>query len=261
MKKRWFAIIAVVLLAFGIFGWNPFAAHRDVSGILDEGYTGFETGVERQSNGVYKVRALTRMPEVKAEMVRWWFADYMQTTEHYMRWHPKAHKWMDWENKSPGEIIGAAHLVHETIGRDPTVHKFRIQFVEPTEILPDWEDAPGKAAICAYAGALEEPMNFSTMCHILRDREFGAEMRSVFWMGHVSKRAEVSGSNERVWSPEGMAGNTWLARNLLIDEEMATNLMTHAIEEMGILADFLPELYAQETGAGADSEGASDNDA
>ena len=73
----------------------------------------------------------------------------------------------------------------------------------------------------------------------------------MFWMGHVSKRAQLNGSNERVWSPEGLAGNTWLARTILIDEEMATNLMTHAIEEMGILADFLPELYAAETSEGA----------
>ena len=254
MKKRWFAIAAIVLLAFGIWGWNPFAPFRDTTGVLDEGYTGFETGVERQPNGVYIVRALTRMPDVKAEMLRWWFADYLQTTQHYKMWHPTAHLWMDWENKTPGEIIGAAHLVHETIGPDPAVQKLRIQFVEPTEFLPDWEDTPGKTAICARAGLLEEPMNVSTMCHIVRDTQFGAEMRSVFWMGHVSKRAEVSGSNEIVWSPEGMAGNTWLARRVLINEEMATNLMTHAIEEMGILADLLPELYAQETAEPVGSE-------
>jgi hypothetical protein len=64
MKQRWFAIAAVVLLAFGIWGWNPFAPYRDTSGVLDDGYSGFETGAERQANGVYKVRALTRMPDV-----------------------------------------------------------------------------------------------------------------------------------------------------------------------------------------------------
>ncbi|MEP3422743.1 MAG: hypothetical protein ABJN35_13475 [Erythrobacter sp.] len=243
MKKRWIGIAALVLLVIGIWGWNPFASYRDTSGVVDSGYSGFETGVSRQSNGVYKVRALTRMPDVKAEMVRWWFADYMQTTEHYKMWHPEAHLWMDWENKKPGEIVGAAHLVHETLGSDPEIHKLRIQFVEPTEYLPEWEDTPDKVAICARAGALEEPMNFTTMCHIVRDTDFGAEMRSVFWLGHVSKRE----GNENVSSFEGLLANTWLARRILLTDEFAVDLMTHAIEEMGILADFLPELYAKET--------------
>lgn len=255
MKKRWIGIACIVAIGFAIFGWNPFAVHRDTSGILADGYTGFETGVERQANGVYKVRTLTRMPDVKAEMVRWWFADYLQTTEHYKLWHPTAHKWMDWENKKPGEIIGAAHLVHETLGLDPTIHKLRIQFVEPTDYLPDWEDGPGKTAICARAGALEEPMNFTTMCHIVRDTDFGAEMRSVFWMGHVSKRD----GNDNVFSIEGLVANTWLARMVLLDDEFATNLMTHAIEEMGILGDLLPDLHAQETASRQNEEGPTDD--
>ncbi len=34
----------------------------------------------------------------------------------------------------------------------------------------------------------------------------------------------------------------------MLDEQFATNLMTHAIQEMGYLSDFLPELYGEETG-------------
>ena len=40
---------------------------------------------------------------------------------------------MDWENKEPGEIIGASHLVHEYIGGD--LSKLRIQFVNPFEFF------------------------------------------------------------------------------------------------------------------------------
>ena len=43
-------------------------------------------------------------------------------------------------------------------------------------------------------------------------------------------------------------GNTALARYALISDQMATDLMTHAIEEMGTLSDILPELYEQENG-------------
>ncbi len=191
-------------ITIAIFGWNPFSVHRNTSGILDDGYSGFENGIDRQPNGVYRVRALTRMPDVKAKMVRWWFADYMQTTAHYKRWHPAAHIWMDWENKTPGKIIGASHLVHETLGDSPEVHKLRIQFVKPSEFLGPVEDRADRFIICARAGFLEEPINVTTMCHIVRDTEWGAEMRSVFWLGHVAKR----GGNDTITSPEGIIGNT-----------------------------------------------------
>jgi len=240
MKKILYLIGALSTL-FLIFGINPFSIHRDTTGVMSPGYTGFETGVHRQSNGVYRVRALTRMPNVKAEMVEWWFADYMKTTEHYKRWHPKAHVWMDWENKEPGKVIGASHLVHEYLGED--LHKLRIQFVDPEQILGEVTPRQGEFIICARAGDLEQPMNFSTMCHIVRDTAFGAEMRSVFWMGHVAKRD----GNDTVFSIEGLLGNTWLVRNILLNEKFAIDLMTHAIEEMGILADFLPDLYRSET--------------
>lgn len=238
--KRVILIAALLAVTFAIFGWNPFSAHRDTSGILSEGYSDFEAGVHRQSNGVYRVRALTRMPDVKAKMVRWWFADYMQTTEHYKRWHPTAHVWMDWENKKPGEIIGASHLVHEYIGED--MSKLRIQFIEPEEFLGPIKERDDRFIICARVGLLEEPINMTTMCHIVRDMAWGAEMRSVFWLGHVAKRD----GNETVASVEGVLGNTWLARHLLVDEKLAVDLMTHAIQEMGYLADFLPELYTEE---------------
>lgn len=239
MKKILWGLVGLAVF-IALFGWNPLSAYRDTSGVLAAGYSGFETGVHRQPNGVYRVRALTRMPGVRAEMVEWWFADYMQTTEHYIRWHPTAHVWMDWENKVPGEIIGASHLVHEYIGED--LQKLRIQFVDPSNYLGELEDRDDRFIVCARVGELEEPINFTTMCHIIRDTEFGAEMRSVFWLGHISARD----GNENVFSVQGLIGNSWLARQLLVDDQLAVDLMTHAIQEMGNLGDFLPDLYAAE---------------
>lgn len=68
----------------------------------------------------------------------------------------------------------------------------------------------------------------TSMCHIVRDTEWGAEMRSVFWMGHIARR----NGNDTVTSVEGVLGNTWLARRILVDEKLATDLMSHAIQEM-----------------------------
>lgn len=232
--------IAAVGVALSYFGTPPFSGGPTAKNVDAQGYTDFETGVKRHPNGIVEVAALTRMPDVKADMVRWWFADYMQTTEHYKLWHPEAHVWMDWENKTPGEFIGASHLVHEYIG--PELHKARIQFVPVEEILGrplrDDEDL----AVCARAGMLEEPLNAVRMCHIVRNTDFGAEMRSRFWVGHVAKR----NGNEEVRSIEGLLGNSMIARRLLVSREDGVHLMQHAIEEMSTLADFLPALYAKE---------------
>lgn len=82
------------------------------------------------------------------------------------------------------------------------------------------------------------------MCHIVRNTEWGAELRSVFWMGDVAKRD----GNETIFSIEGLLGNTALARRVAISETDAVDLMTHAIQEMGYLSDFLPALYAERGG-------------
>ncbi|MEM8500855.1 MAG: hypothetical protein AAF542_22765 [Pseudomonadota bacterium] len=233
-------IYIVILLAVAIFGINPFVHYRDTSDLLDDGYGYLESGVQRRANGVYFVRALTRMPDVKSEMVRWWFADYMQTTEHYKRWHPTAHVWMDWENKTQGEVIEASHLVHEYIGSE--MSKLRIQFVDPADFFDGYSAEPNRFVICARVGMLEQAINVTSMCHIVRDTPWGAEMRSAFWLGHVSQRE----GNEEIASILGFLGNTALARMLLVDKEFAVDLMTHAIQEMGYLADFLPDLYTSQ---------------
>ena len=183
MKKWGFGVIFAVALVMGIFGLPPF--NGGPSAGYAEGEPGFEKGVKRQPNGIYEVSALTPMPGVTPEMVRWWFADYMQTTEHYQRWYPGAHIWMDWENKVPGEYVGASHLVHEYIGAD--LQKLRIQFVPPEEILGDVSLREGDVAVCAKPGLLEQPLNGGQMCHIISATKDGAEMRSRFWLGMVAK--------------------------------------------------------------------------
>jgi hypothetical protein len=177
------------------------------------------------------------MPEVKADMVRWWFSDFLQTTEHYSWWHPKDHVWMDWENKEPGKIKGASHLVHEYIGGD--LSKLRIQFVNPSEFFsydPNDEDT---FVICARVGLLDEEINTAKMCHVVRNTLNGAEMRSRFWLGHVAKRE----GNKTIASLPGFIGNTALVRLFILDKRTAEGLKRHAMEEMTFLAELLPSLY------------------
>lgn len=240
IRKRFIIGPAVIAaLIFAIFGLPPF------SGSPTPGYAenepGFESGVKRLPNGIYEVSALTVMPGEDAEMVRWWFGDYMQTSEHYKRWHPDAHIWMDWENKVPGEYVGASHLVHEYIGSK--FNKFRIQFVEPQDVIGEVELGENVVAVCATTGFLDRPINGGKMCHIIRNTEDGAEMRSRFWLGIVGKRK----GNETVPSIEGILGNTYLVRKLAVSKSDALDLVRHAEEEMSYLAKFLLQLYEEQT--------------
>jgi hypothetical protein len=180
------------------------------------------------------------MPSVKADMVRWWFLNFLNTTEHYKWWHPNDHVWMDWENKIPGEIIGASHLVHEYIGGE--LSKLRIQFVDPSEFFgynPNNEDT---FVICARVGLIDREINIAKMCHVVKNNENGSEMRSRFWLGHVSTRKD----NHTVPSLAGFLGNMAISRIIALGKKDAEDLKLHAEEEMEFLARLLPSLFYKE---------------
>jgi hypothetical protein len=230
-------VILVLLIIISIFGLQPFRQTIDTEKTLVEDTGVYATEVRRLPDATYLVAVRTPMPEVKADMVRWWFSDFLQTTEHYSWWHPKDHVWMDWENKEPGKIKGASHLVHEYIGGD--LSKLRIQFVNPSEFFsydPNDEDT---FVICARVGLLDEEINTAKMCHVVRNTLNGAEMRSRFWLGHVAKRE----GNKTIASLPGFIGNTALVRLFILDKRTAEGLKRHAMEEMTFLAELLPSLY------------------
>ena len=229
--------LLTLLMIISVFGLQPFQETIDAEEALAKQTGAYATEIHRLPDASYLVAVRTTMPEVTADMLRWWFSDFMQTTEHYQWWHPEDHVWMEWENKKPGKIIGASHLVHEFIGGE--LSKLRIQFVNPIEFFgydPNNEDT---FVICARVGLLEEEMNIAKMCHVVRNTLNGAEMRSRFWLGHVAKRE----GNSTVSSLKGFIGNTFLIRLLVVNEQSAKDLGRHAEEEMKYLAALLPALY------------------
>ncbi len=237
---NWIVSLAIlVALSIAIFGIAPWKQTVDPQTTIIESPDTYQTGTQRMPDGTYVVAVRTSMPDVKARMVKWWFTDYMQTTEHYRRWHPTAHVWMDWENKEPGEIVGASHLVHEYIGG--VMNKLRIQFIPAEEMFGFDPNVDEMFVLCARPGLLEVPIYGAKMCHIVRDTEDGAEMRSRFWLGHVAKRD----GDVEVASIEGVIGNTAIVRMIGVRPNDAEALKQHAIEEMSTLATFLPDLYTQ----------------
>jgi len=195
------------------------------------------SGVERLDDGVLHVAVLTRMPGVSPEMIAWWFGEYMQTTEHYKRWHPRDHVWMSWKDKRPGTHIGAKHLVHEYIGG--RLNKLSIGFVPPEEFFGDsLANAPGALAICARPGRLDLPIDLGRMVHLALPTHYGCELHCRFWLGYVKSR---NGSK----LPEAIGNRPWLRRSFA-SMTFGRAIAVHCHEEMSTLAGFLPELYASE---------------
>jgi hypothetical protein len=231
----------LVVIVFSIFGLQPFKTSIDAKTTLIKETESYKTEVRRLPDASYLVAVRTPMLGVKAEMVRWWFADFLNTTEHYTWWHPEDHVWMDWENKKPGEVIGSSHLVHEYIGSE--LSKLRIQFIDSSEFFGFDPNNKDTFVICAKVGLLEEEINTAKMCHVVRNTETGAEMRSRFWLGHVAKRD----GNKTIRSFEGLVGNMALVRLFLIEQQVnPEDLKRHAIEEMTYLTKLLPSLYKSE---------------
>ena len=189
---------------------------EEVNQLMEPGYQSVETGGFRLENGQMHVRVLTRMPSSKGKMVDWWFG-YLDGTEKYKMWAPKSHVSLEWdETWKPGHYIGASHLVKEDMGE--MVIKVRIEFHDPAEFFDTsgFEEAKVSAVICGKAYRPDEtPDGF--VIHFLRDTDYGCEMRSRFWLYEVPDMAGLG-------------------------------LMMHCMEEMGHLADILPELYARESG-------------
>lgn len=231
-----FGLIGLVVLFSAVnFGLLFFSKPRQWNDLL-EGE--FNTSIERLSNGTFQVSVCTHMPEVSPDMVRLWFAEYLNTTEDYKRWHPKAHVWMDWESKQPGILIGASHLVHEYIG--PTLMKLRINFVDPNTLFGFDPNDKDHFVACALVGDLNIPVNFGFLCHAVKRTAEGAEMRSRFWLGHIAARKTKLG----IFKLASFA-NLPIMRYIAMRRSTAEHLQIHCSEEMGILAGFLPSLYIE----------------
>lgn len=211
----------------------------EVNDLLSPAYLKIESGVADLADGFKTVCAYTRMPRCKAKMVDWWFG-WLGGTDQYKLWHPRDHVFSDWEDRQQGSYIGASHLVHEYLGGDDgPLFKLRINFRDPSEFFERTRyDAFDGTAVCARIGSLEKPVNLGRMTHFVRNTDYGCEMRSRFFLGHVESR-----DPGLVLSEEQKRG----IRHEMVTDELGRRLHQHATEEMGYLAEILPVLYRQVT--------------
>jgi len=234
--------VVVIILLCIVVALALHSTHSDYpkfnADLFDRTKSQFKSGVTLQDDNKLLIQADTEMPGVTPAMVAWWFGEYMQTTDHYKSWYPDAHLWMDWENKNDGEIVGARHLVDEYVG--DSLAQLRIEFVEPSTMIPGYKESVSRYAVCAFPGLRELPLATGIMCHDTQMTETGSVMRSVFHMGYIYKR---DGEGNLTNSMPTLL-NFAFVRNALIGEKFGNDLWDHAKTEMSILATFLPNIYS-----------------
>jgi hypothetical protein len=76
------------------------------------------------------------------------------------------------------------------------------------------------------------------MTHLVRDTDYGCEMRSRFWLGMIAHR------DPTITLPDAQIRQM---RSENLNAEFARRLHQHSVEEMGYLAEVLPALYRRIT--------------
>lgn len=211
---------------------------NEVERLLDPEPMPLEMGIERLPSGALHVAARTDMHGCKGRMFNWWFG-WLETTQHYVWWHPGDHLSSAWENWAPGRYIGAVHVVDERLGGSEVLH-LNIQFRQPTEFMSSgaldaaFESGNVSAVVCGRVGIGEtvprDPKGRvlgSRLFHIARDTSFGCVLRSHFFLG-----VDIPGGPEE--------------RRTAIPDEIGLGLIKHAYSEFFMLSRFLPSLYHAE---------------
>jgi hypothetical protein len=199
--------------------------------LLEPGSLALESGYLRLEDGSLHVASRTAMVGCKGRMIDFWFG-FLRTPAHYAWWHPRDHVWCDWVGeRGTGRYVGGTHRVHERIGGE--LVKLKIQFRPPSGYfdVSRFAEAGVSTVVCARVGPLDAPVWAGHLIHLIRDTDYGCEMRSRFWLGDVDP-AELAPTPE--------------ARTQLFPDRVGAGLSQHCTEEMAYLAQLLPDLYARE---------------
>ncbi|NOX29606.1 MAG: hypothetical protein GXP35_06110 [Actinobacteria bacterium] len=208
--------------------------------LLDPSPLPLEMGYERLDTGVLHIAVRTDMPGCKGKMLDWWFG-WFDNTQKYVWWHPTDHVSSSWDDAwSPGSYVGSTNIVKERMST-PEVHDVHIHFLDPADVFGADELARAKAEgkvsaiVVAQTGIGEEPFRDEQgrpcgafLCHVVRDTEWGAVLRSHFWLGEGGPLDD----------PDILAE--------VIPDEAGPGIVRHAYNEFTYLSHLLPSLYIAE---------------
>ncbi|TID13223.1 hypothetical protein E2P81_ATG10077 [Venturia nashicola] len=207
--------------------------------LLTNHWLPMEAGYALNNDGMYHVAANTMMKDVTGEMIDWWFGWVTNTTQ-YKLWHPKDHVSSDWSGPhGNSQYIGGHHLVREYIGGE--LQTLKISFRDPGEYFgPQWKEEfkanNYSTAVCGTVSLWTGPgingLQIGHLIHLVKNEFNGARMRSRFWLGDVNILSRLGPG----------------ARAAVVPKSLVVGLTKHTAEEMGILANILPDLYKSQMG-------------
>jgi hypothetical protein len=205
---------------------------EEANDLLKPGYLPFEAGYKRYEDGLLLVAARSNLINIKREMVEWWFS-CLHITGSHSGWHNLEHVYSDWiGQRNNGQYIGGTHISHERFGSDQ-IHKLKVNFLDPSTILDVNQFENLKlTAIYARIGTLEEEGYNAKVVHLIRDTDYGCEIRSRYWLGYFE------GNN---------LDNDYSTRFSMSPDEIGSGLCKHCHEEMSNFGLFLHDLYKSRT--------------
>ena len=199
-------------------------------------------GIYKNRECSYFIKCTSNMPDVKPEMIDWWFAWHLPKTERYKLWHPNDHVsaklLQDRSNLHTDKerYIGISSYVEEYIGNE--FSKLCITFKDPEEFGFDFSSKQSFTAICAEVVDMNTGIQISNILHYVESRENGCVMTSHFWIGrNLQHKNKILNFLVRSFSKMRRI------KGFFINDVLANNLLKHCLEEMNHLSFFLPVLY------------------
>ncbi|MBQ7705849.1 MAG: phloretin hydrolase [Selenomonadaceae bacterium] len=179
----------------------------------------------------------TYMPNVKSEMLDWWFPWHSVGSDlRYKIWDPEDHYFARADNaayvcneKVPvnQKTWGVNHYVLEDIGAGPGFLK--IQFKRPADFGLD-EKIIGSAKCQSLVAGIGDGDCAAAMIHKWYPYKDGVKFVSRFWIGYAWIDGEIIKT---------------LPAKIKIPVEVPRGLFAHNIKEFSNLAAILPEVYAE----------------
>ena len=172
------------------------------------------------------------MPNITADMIRWWFWWHPQEHQRYQLWYPGEHYFITYPKKDRGYFEqknlptltpNYTNYPKERVGQFKAT--LQIDFHQPEEAgfsrkLMEENNIP--LILFAHVG-IKHLFGHTEMVHIFKETKDGLFMMSRFWMGESLK-------------------NNFL-RKKFITEDSLRGMAEHCCIEYHNLAEILPELY------------------
>jgi len=206
----------------------------------------FKNGIYRNQNKEMLITCVTEMPKVLPKMIDWWFGWHLNESERYKLWHPKAHisVFLKDDNShfktDKEKYLNMDSYVKEYIGNK--LNHLCISFVEPKQFGFSSLNDETETAICAHVKDMSNNISVASITHWVWQTAEGSKMQSSFWLG-----MNPTHTNSILNSLFRPLLESRLAKNILVTDELARNLLIHCAEEMNHLVKFLPTLYNDKT--------------